>query len=48
MQIYSVAFAMYESENSTLYDIKEATGISKSTQYRYLDSRTASKSDEEK
>ncbi len=33
------AFAMYDSKNYTLYDIKEATGISKSTLYRYLDSR---------
>ena len=41
------AFAMYESKNYTLYDIKEETGISKSTLYRYLDSRSASMSDEE-
>jgi len=39
------AFAMYDSKNYTLYDIKEATGISKSTLYRYLDDRTASVSD---
>lgn len=36
------AFAMYESKTYTLYDIKEATGISKSTLYRYLDSRSTS------
>ncbi|QUW22921.1 recombinase family protein [Sporosarcina sp. Marseille-Q4063] len=41
------AFAMYESKNYTLYDIKEATGISKSTLYRYLDSRSTFMSDEE-
>lgn len=34
------AFAMYDSKNYTLYDIKEATGISKSTLYRYLDDRS--------
>ena len=34
------AFAMYDSKNYTLYDIKEETGISKSTLYRYLDDRT--------
>jgi DNA invertase Pin-like site-specific DNA recombinase len=42
------AFAMYDSKNYTLYDIKEATGISKSTLYRYLDSRPTLISDEEK
>jgi len=36
------AFEMYESKDYTLFDIKEATGISKSTLYRYLDSRLAS------
>ena len=36
------AFAMYESKDYTLFDIKEATGISKSTLYRYLDSRSTS------
>lgn len=36
------AFEMYESKNYTLFDIKEATGISKSTLYRYLDSRPIS------
>jgi DNA invertase Pin-like site-specific DNA recombinase len=41
------AFAMYDSKNYTLYDIKEATGISKSTLYRYLDSRPTLISDEE-
>ena len=41
------AFSMYDSKNYTLYDIKEATGISKSTLYRYLDSRSTSISDEE-
>lgn len=34
------AFAMYDSNTYTLYDIKEATGISKSTLYRYLDARS--------
>lgn len=33
------AFAMYDSKKHTLFDIKEATGISKSTLYRYLDER---------
>ena len=42
------AFSMYESKNYTLFDIKEATGISKSTLYRYLDSRSTLLSDEEK
>ena len=42
------AFTMYESKKFTLYDIKEATGISKSTLYRYLDSRSTSLSDEKK
>lgn len=41
------AFAMYDSKNYTLYDIKEETGISKSTLYRYLDERSTSLSDEE-
>ena len=36
------AFDMYESKDYTLFDIKETTGISKSTLYRYLDSRSAS------
>jgi len=31
------AFAMYDSKNYTLQQIKEETGISKSTLYRYLD-----------
>lgn len=34
------AFTMYDSKKYTLYDIKEATGISKSTLYRYLDERS--------
>lgn len=34
------AFTMYDSKEYTLYDIKEATGISKSTLYRYLDDRS--------
>jgi len=34
------AFAMYDSKSYTLFDIKEETGISKSTLYRYLDERT--------
>ncbi len=34
------AFAMYDSEEYTLFEIKEATGISKSTLYRYLDERS--------
>ncbi|MCZ2259932.1 recombinase family protein [Sporosarcina sp. G11-34] len=42
------AFAMYESKKYTLYDIKAATGISKSTLYRYLDSRLTSMADEDK
>lgn len=41
-----LAFSMYDSKNYTLYDIKEATGISKSTLYRYLDDRSTSVSDE--
>ena len=41
------AFAMYDSQKYTLYDIKEETGISKSTLYRYLDDRSTSLSDEE-
>lgn len=40
------AFTMYESKKYTLYDIKEATGISKSTLYRYLDGRSSSMSDD--
>lgn len=34
-----LAFKMYDSKKYTLFDIKEATGISKSTLYRYLDER---------
>ncbi|WP_421101111.1 recombinase family protein [Sporosarcina psychrophila] len=41
-----LAFEMYDSKTYTLYDIKEATGISKSTLYRYLDDRSTSLSDE--
>lgn len=41
------AFDMYESKDYTLFEIKEATGISKSTLYRYLDSRPALMSDED-
>ncbi len=41
-----LAFAMYDSKTYTLYDIKEATGISKSTLYRYLDDRSTLLSDE--
>ncbi len=37
-----LAFAMYDSKTYTLYDIKETTGISKSTLYRYLDDRSTS------
>ncbi|AXI00170.1 hypothetical protein DV702_10830 [Sporosarcina sp. PTS2304] len=37
------AFSMYDSKNYTLYEIKEETGISKSTLYRYLDERAAEK-----
>ncbi|AOV07566.1 recombinase family protein [Sporosarcina ureilytica] len=33
------AFAMYQSKQYTLHQIKEETGISKSTLYRYLDSK---------
>lgn len=40
------AFAMYDSKKYTLYDIKEATGISKSTLYRYLDERSTELTDE--
>lgn len=35
-----LAFSMYDSKKYTLFDIKEATGISKSTLYRYLDDRS--------
>lgn len=35
------AFTMYDSKKYSLYEIKEATGISKSTLYRYLDDRSA-------
>lgn len=34
------AFRMYDSKKYTLFDIKEETGISKSTLYRYLDDRS--------
>ena len=40
------AFTMYDSKKYTLFDIKEATGISKSTLYRYLDDRSALLSEE--
>jgi DNA invertase Pin-like site-specific DNA recombinase len=33
------AFSMYDSKQYSLFAIKEATGISKSTLYRYLDER---------
>ncbi|KXH81829.1 recombinase family protein [Sporosarcina sp. HYO08] len=33
------AFEMYKSKQYTLHDIKNETGISKSTLYRYLDSK---------
>lgn len=36
------AFVMYDSKDYTLFDIKEETGISKSTLYRYLDDRSTS------
>ncbi len=36
-----LAFQMYEEKDFTLFDIKEATGISKSTLYRYLDQRAS-------
>ncbi|WP_245983185.1 helix-turn-helix domain-containing protein [Ammoniphilus oxalaticus] len=36
---------MYDSKNYTLYDIKIATGISKSTLYRYLDDHARSLSE---
>lgn len=42
-----LAFSMYDSNKYTLFDIKEATGISKSTLYRYLDERSTSISNEE-
>ena len=35
------AFTMYDSKKYSLFDIKEATGISKSTLYRYLDVRSS-------
>ena len=41
------AFAMYDSKKYTLYDIKETTGISKSTLYRYLDGRSTLMSGDE-
>ncbi|MGI1805558.1 recombinase family protein [Exiguobacterium sp. TDN 0502] len=34
------AIAMYQSKNHSLADIREQTGISKSTLYRYLESET--------
>src|SRR5690625_798901 len=42
------AFAMYDSNNYALFEIKEKTGISKSTLYRYLDERSTSISNEDK
>jgi len=39
---------MYDSKNYTLYEIKQATGISKSTLYRYLDERSESLTDDGK
>lgn len=41
------AFEMYDSQKFTLYEIKEETGISKSSLYRYLDDRSTSLSNEE-
>ncbi|WP_303969065.1 recombinase family protein [Sporosarcina ureae] len=41
-----LAFEMYDSKDFSLYEIKEATGISKSTLYRYLDDRAATTSDD--
>lgn len=41
-----LAFKMYEQKEFTLFDIKEATGISKSTLYRYLDQRTSNEENE--
>lgn len=41
------AFAMYDSQKYTLFDIKEETGISKSTLYRYLDARSTLQSEED-
>lgn len=41
-----LAFEMYDSKNYSLFEIKEATGISKSTLYRYLDERAALTSDD--
>jgi len=41
------AFSMYDSQKFTLYDIKEETGISKSTLYRYLDARSTSSLEQE-
>lgn len=38
-----LAFKMYDSKEYTLFNIKESTGISKSTLYRYLDERNSTK-----
>ncbi|PIC64868.1 resolvase [Sporosarcina sp. P13] len=40
------AFTMYDSKCYSLYEIKEETGISKSTLYRYLDERATQKPDD--
>ena len=40
------AFDMYDSKQYSLFEIKEATGISKSTLYRYLDDRAISAPDD--
>ena len=39
------AIAMYQSKNYSLADIREQTGISKSTLYRYLESETIDATD---
>ncbi|PID20573.1 hypothetical protein CSV61_14250 [Sporosarcina sp. P3] len=41
-----LAFEMYDSKDFSLFEIKEATGISKSTLYRYLDDRVLVEKDE--
>jgi len=42
------AFAMYQSKAYSLMDIKNETGISKSTLYRYIDDVTKSSNEDEK
>ncbi|WP_194841493.1 recombinase family protein [Sporosarcina obsidiansis] len=42
-----LAFSMYDSKKYSLFEIKEATGISKSTLYRYLDDRSTTLNNKE-